>query len=392
MKPNWTLLALAVGAFSIGTTEFTPMGLLPTIAAGVDVTIPTAGMLVTAYAVGVMVGAPVMTLALTRLRTKTALISLMAIFTVGNILSAAAPDFWTLMGARIVTSFNHGAFFGLGAVLATKVVPADKAGSAIATMFLGLTVANIGGVPLATALGNAIGWRATFAAIALLGLASMASLALALPRGAPGAMPDVRAELAVLTRPAVLNALATTVVGASAMFALYTYVTPTVMTLADASEGFVTVGLVLIGVGFTVGSHLSGKLADRSVDGTLVGFLAFTAAVLLTFPLVATTPAMAALWLFLFGIGAFGTVPPVQMRVMTTAAEAPGLASSINIGAFNLGNAIGAAAGGAVLSAGLGYAAIPIAASVFTLAGIALVLLAKAGRSDSRTATTAATG
>jgi DHA1 family inner membrane transport protein len=221
---NWPLLALAIGAFGIGTTEFAPMGLLPVIADGVNVSIPTAGLLVSAYAIGVMIGAPIMTLAFGRFGKRTALMLLMAIFTIGNILSAFAPDYWTLLAARLVTSLNHGAFFGLGSIVAASVVPPEKRASAVATMFMGLTIANIGGVPAATWIGQQIGWRMSFAGTAVLGLVAIAALWLSLPRGEAGKMPDIRKEVGVLLRPTVLKSLATTVMGAGAMFTLYTYV------------------------------------------------------------------------------------------------------------------------------------------------------------------------
>ncbi|WP_345251864.1 MFS transporter, partial [Pigmentiphaga soli] len=374
------LFALAVGAFGIGTTEFSPMGLLPVIADGLRVSIPTAGMLISAYAIGVMLGAPLMTLALSRWSRRTALIGLMGIFTIGNLLAAVAPNYLTLLLARLVTSLNHGAFFGLGSLVAASVVPRHKQASAVATMFMGLTIANVGGVPAATWLGQAIGWRMSFAATAGLGVLAMASLWLALPRGEAGRLPDVRAELAVLRRPAVLGALATTVLGAGAMFTLYTYIAPTLADITGASPGFVTAMLVLIGVGFSIGNAAGGRLADISLDGSLIGFLALLIAVMLGFPLLAQTHLGAAAALLVWGAATFAVVPPLQMRVMRAAAQAPGLASSVNVGAFNLGNALGAAAGGAVISAGLGYAAVPIAGAVIAAAGLALVLAARARR------------
>ncbi|WP_052214646.1 MFS transporter [Belnapia sp. F-4-1] len=376
----WPLLALAVGAFGIGTTEFAPMGLLPTIATGVGVSIPTAGLLVSAYAVGVMLGAPAMTLALGRLRRRNALMLLMGIFTIGNLLSAVAPDYWTLLAARVVTSMNHGAFFGLGATVAASVVPKERQASAVATMFMGLTIANVGGVPAATWLGQAIGWRMSFAATAGLGVLAMAALFLALPRGDAGRMPDVRRELAVLLRPAVLLAMATTVMGSAAMFTLYTYVAPALTTLTGASEGFVTLALVLIGIGFTIGNGLGGRLADWSVDGATKIFLSALAAVMAALPLLLTSHVGAAVGLLLWGVATFAIVPPVQMRVMQAAADAPGLASSVNIGAFNLGNALGAAVGGGVISAGFGYGTVAVAGAVLALAGLLLVVVAASGR------------
>lgn len=370
---RWALLALAVGAFGIGTTEFSPMGLLPVIADGVNVSIPTAGLLISAYAIGVMVGAPVMTLAFARYGKRTALMLLMGIFTIGNIMSALAPGYGTLLAARLVTSLNHGAFFGLGAVVAASVVPKEKQASAVAAMFMGLTIANIGGVPAATWVGQQIGWRMSFAGIALLGVLTIASLWFALPKGMLGTVPDVRRELRVLMRPEVLLALTTTVMGASAMFTLYTYVAPVLSTLTGASDGFIAIGLVLIGVGFTLGNMLGGRLADWSLNSSTILFLAALAIIMLVLPLALTSHIGAAVGLLVWGAATFAIVPPVQMRVMQAAAEAPGLASSINIGAFNLGNAIGAAVGAAVISLDIGYAAIPIAGGLLAAVGLALV-------------------
>lgn len=368
------LLALAVGAFGIGTTEFSPMGLLPVIAEGVHVTIPSAGMLISAYAIGVMVGAPVMTLLLARASRRTALMLLMGIFTIGNLLSAVAPDYTTLLLARLVTSLNHGAFFGIGSVVAASVVPRERQASAVATMFMGLTIANVGGVPAATWLGQMIGWRMSFVATAGLGLLAIAGLFAALPRGESGRMPELRAELAVLTRPVVLGALATTVLGAGAMFTLYTYVAPTLAQLTHATPGFVTAMLVLIGVGFSIGNVAGGRLADRSLDGSLIAFLLLLIVVMLAFPMLAATHVGAALALLVWGIATFAVVPPLQMRVMRAASEAPGLASSVNVGAFNLGNALGAAVGGAAISSGLGYSAVPMVGAGIAVLGLLLVL------------------
>lgn len=380
MKINFPLLALAIGAFGIGTTEFSPMGLLPVIAQGVGVSIPAAGMLISAYAIGVMVGAPLMTLLLSHRGRRNALIFLMAIFTVGNVLSAIAPDYATLMIARIITSLNHGAFFGLGSVVAASVVAKEKQASAVATMFMGLTIANIGGVPAATWLGETIGWRMSFMATAGLGVISMISLFFSLPKGGAGARPNVRNELAVLMRPQVLTALLTTVLGAGAMFTLYTYISPVLRTLTDATPVFVTAMLVLIGVGFSIGNFLGGKLADRSVTGTLKGFLLLLIVIMLAIPLLARSEIGAAIAMVVWGAATFAVVPPLQMRVMRVAHEAPGLSSSVNIGAFNLGNALGAAAGGAVISGGLGYSFVPVMGAI--IAGLGLLLVLFSGRNS----------
>ncbi|WP_321892435.1 MFS transporter [Paraburkholderia tropica] len=370
-----SLLALAIGAFSIGTTEFSPMGLLPVVAEGVHVSIPRAGMLITTYAIGVMVGAPLMTLALSRWSRRSALIVLMSLFTIGNLLSAFASDYTTLLLARLVTSLNHGAFFGLGSLVAASVVPRHKQASAVATMFMGLTIANIGGVPAATWLGQTIGWRMAFAATAGLGVLTMLILRVALPQGAAGQAPNLRGELQVLTRPAVLTAMATTVLGAGAMFTLYTYIAPTLEQITGASPTFVTAMLVLVGVGFSIGNAAGGKLADRSLNGSLVVFLTLLVAIMLAFPLLAKTHLGAAFAVVVWGLATFAVVPPLQMRVMRAAAEAPGLASSVNVGAFNLGNAVGAAAGGAAISAGFSYAAVPVVGALIAVSGLALVLV-----------------
>ncbi|APX78453.1 Inner membrane transport protein ydhP [Achromobacter insolitus] len=384
VKAGLPLLALAVGAFGIGVTEFSPMGLLPVIAEGVDVSIPSAGMLISAYAVGVMVGAPVMTLAFSRWSKRKALILLMAIFTIGNLLSALSPNYATLLLARLVTSLNHGAFFGLGSLVAASVVPRHKQASAVATMFMGLTIANVGGVPAATWLGQVIGWRMSFVATAGLGLIAMLALWRALPAGEAGRRPNVGHELAVLKSPVVLMALLTTVLGAGAMFTLYTYIAPTLADITGASPAFITGMLVLVGLGFTVGNGVGGRMADRSLDGTLIAFLVLVIVDLLAFPWVASTPVGAAVSLLIFGVATFAVVPPLQMGVMRAAKDAPGLASSVNVGAFNLGNAVGAAAGGAVISAGLGYDAVPVAGAVIAAAGLALVLLQRAGNARRR--------
>lgn len=380
MKSSAALFALAVGAFAIGTTEFTPMGLLPVIADGVQVSIPSAGMLVSAYAVGVMAGAPVMTLLFSRFGKRAALMSLMLIFTIGNLLSAFAPSYTTLLLSRLVTSLNHGAFFGIGAVVAASVVPREKQASAIATMFMGLTIANIGGVPAATWIGQQVGWRLAFGGTAVLGLITIAALWLALPKGERGTRPDVRRELKVLVRPEVLLAMGTTVLGAGAMFALYTYVAPVLAEITQASPGFVAFALVLIGVGFTLGNSLGGKLADWSLDGATKIILALLAIIMALLPLIMSTHLGAAIGLVVWGAAAFGIVPPVQMRVMQAAAQAPGLASSVNVGAFNLGNALGAALGGAVIDQGLGYAAVPLVGAALAAGGLALVWLGKTAR------------
>lgn len=372
-QTHFALLALAIGAFAIGTTEFSPMGLLPQIADGVSVSIPTAGLLISIYALGVMLGAPLMTLWFGRYSQRKALMLLMFIFTVGNLLSAIAPNFWGLGVARVITSLNHGAFFGIGSVVATQLVPKDQQASAVATMFLGLTIANIGGVPLATWFGQNIGWRQSFALTALLGLLTILALWRALPSGQAKQHSDIRHEIKVLTQPKILLAMLTTVLGSSAMFSLYTFIAPSLRSFMQASPTTITLMLAMIGIGFSIGNHLGGKFADRSLNHTLIGFLLLLISIMLLMPWLAQNFIGAAIGMLIWGAAAFALVPPLQMRVMTLAAEAPSLASSVNVGAFNFGNAIGAAAGSLVLSLNLGYAAVSFAGAL--LAALCLLLL-----------------
>lgn len=374
MRLNLPLFALAIGAFGIGVTEFAPMGMLPGIAGDLGVSIPAAGLLVSAYAMGVLIGAPLMTLTTGRIDRRTLLVGLMGIFTLGNALSALADGYWTLMIARVVTSFNHGAFFGAGSVVAASLVPADKRAGAVAAMFTGLTVATIGGVPLATWAGDVLGWRTAFAGIAGVGAVAMLSLRLALPPLPVTGISDMRAELRVLTRTPVLAALGLTVVGASAMFTVFTYIVPILRDETHASTTFVTAMLVLYGVGLTIGNTLGGRLADRSIDRTLVGSFAVLATVLVVFAGVMHWPLFVAGAILIWGIASFAIVPPLQMRVMEAAGDAPNLASAMNIGAFNLGNAIGAALGGGVIGAGLGLPAVSLAGAAMAAAALVMLL------------------
>ncbi len=374
MKLNPPLLALAMGAFGIGVTEFAPMGMLPGIASDLGVSIPAAGLLVSAYAMGVLIGAPLMTLTTGRVNRRTLLVGLMAIFTLGNALSALADGYWTLMVARVVTSFNHGAFFGVGSVVAASLVPPDRRAGAVAAMFTGLTVATIGGVPLATWAGEVLGWRTAFAGIAGVGAVAMVALRVALPSLPASTDGDIAAEIRVLTRGPVLAALALTVVGASAMFTVFTYIVPILREETHASTAFVTAMLVLYGIGLTIGNTIGGRLADRSIERTLVGSFAVLAVALIMFACVMHWPWPVAATILIWGIASFAIVPPLQMRVMEAAADAPNLASAMNIGAFNLGNAIGAALGGGVIGAGLGLPAVSLAGAGMAAAALAMLL------------------
>lgn len=373
MRINPPLVALAVGAFGIGVTEFAPMGMLPTIANDLGVSIPTAGLLVSAYALGVLLGAPLMILTTGKIPRRHLLVGLMAIFTLGNVMSALATGYYDLLIARVITSLNHGAFFGVGSIVAASVVAPDKRAGAVAAMFMGLTLATIGGVPLATWFGELLGWRTAFWGIGGLGLVTMVALWFALPNLPLPKSDGVLAEIKVLGRGSVLAALALTVVGSSAMFTVFTYIAPILSNQTHASTPFITAMLVLFGVGLTLGNIWGGKAADRSIDRTLIVSLSALILVLLAFAFLMRWPIPAAVSILIWGIASFAVVPPLQMRVMEAAKDAPNLASAVNIGAFNFGNAIGAAVGGAVINAGLGYPAISMAGAA--MAGLGLLMV-----------------
>ncbi|TPG54507.1 MFS transporter [Sphingomonas glacialis] len=375
MKYNLGLLALSVGAFAIGVTEFAPMGLLPVIAGDLGVSIPSAGLLISAYALGVVIGAPIMTLTTGRLPRRTLLIVLAGIFTLGNLLAALSDSYGMLMAARVLTSFNHGAFFGVGSIVAASLVAPERRAGAVAAMFMGLTIANVVGVPLATWAGAALGWRAAFWGITGLGVVTMVALRSTLPALPAPTGGNAMAELRVLRRGVVLGALGLTVVGASAMFTVFTYITPILRDATHASLGFITAMLVTYGVGLTLGNWLGGRFADRSVDRTLIVTLAALTLILIAFALLMPFKAPAAILIFAWGVASFALVPPLQVRVMHAAADAPNLASAVNIGAFNLGNAIGAALGGGVIALGLGYPAVALAGAASSALGLIAVIV-----------------
>ncbi|NUP25113.1 MAG: MFS transporter [Nocardia sp.] len=351
------LLALTLGAFGIGTTEFVVVGLLPDIAGTYGVSIPTAGLLVTGYALGVVAGAPLMTGLGTRIARKRMLLAMLLLLVVGNVLSAAAPTFAVLVTGRVIASLAHGAFFGIGAVVAgTLVAPARRA-SAIAIMFTGLTVATVLGVPLGTLLGQHFGWRLTFVFVSLVGLVGLLGVAALIPEAPAPRHARLRSELAVFRNPQVLLAMAMTVLGFGGVFAAITYLAPMMTEVTGYAENSVTWLLVLFGLGFFAGNLIGGKFADRHLMPMLYLSLGGLAVVLALFTVTAHNKIAAAITVVLIGALGFATVPPLQKRVLDHAAGAPTLASAVNIGAFNLGNAIAAWLGGAVIAAGFGYTA-----------------------------------
>ncbi len=374
------LLALTAGAFGIGTTEFVIMGLLLQVSDDLHVTIAAAGLLISGYALGVAIGAPLLTIASRRLPRKTVLLALMAVFTLGNIACALAPNYEFLMAARVITSLAHGTFFGVGSVVATGLVPPQRRASAIAIMFTGLTAATLLGVPAGAWLGLHHGWRAAFWAVAAIGVAAFAVLAWFVPAaGAEERPAPLREELAVLARPQVLLGLAMTVLGYAGVFAVFTYVQPLLTRIAGLPEAAVSPILLLFGAGLAVGNLLGGRLADRAPMPAVLGTLAALSLVLGAMQWAMPTPWSAVGFVGLLGVAAFATVAPLQLRVLEKASGAgQNLASSLNIAAFNLGNALGAWTGGVVIEHGPGLQALGWVAALLTLAGLAIALWSRA--------------
>lgn len=369
------LVALAISAFAIGTTEFIVTGLLPQIAGDLTVDIPTAGLLVTGYALGVAVGAPLLTAAATRMRRKPVLLGLMALFIAGNAVSALAPDYGLMMAGRIIASLCHGAFFGVGSVVAAGLVAPQRRAAAIAMMFTGLTLANVLGVPLGTAVGQAFGWRVTFWVVAVLGIISAIGIVALVPNkpADPGA--NLRAELATFRRPQVWLALGMTALGFGGVFASFTYVAPMMTELAGYPTSSITWLVLLFGAGLVAGNLVGAKAADRALMPTLLVLLAVLAAVLAVFSITVHNAVAAAITLFAVGFFAFATVPGLQSRVMDAAGSTGTLASAANIAAFNLGNALGAWLGGLTISAGFGFAAPNLAAAAMAVGGLVIAIV-----------------
>ena len=349
------LLALAVSAFGIGTTEFVMMGLLPNVAGDLHTSVPTAGYLVSAYALGVVVGAPLLTAVTSKLDRKRVLLLFMALFTVGNLASALAPGFGALLAARFLAGLPHGAFFGVGAVVAARTVDQRRGARAVSIMFLGLTVANVLGVPLATLLGQQVGWRATFAVVAAIGLIAMAALAALVPHLPAGRRAGLRREVGALRNPQVLLGLLTTVFGFAGVFAVYSYLASMMTDVTGISPSMVTLVLALFGTGMTLGALIAGPLTDRAMRPTLYGALGALALVLALFPLAAHNRVTALAAVVVLGLVGFATTTPLQITVMDKARHAPTLASAANQAAFNLANAGGAWIGGVAISLGWGW-------------------------------------
>ncbi|SFT61226.1 MFS transporter, DHA1 family, arabinose polymer transporter [Actinopolyspora lacussalsi subsp. righensis] len=376
------LLALAIAAFGIGTTEFVMMGLLPEVATDMNVSISAAGGYISLYALGVVIGAPLLTIAGMRVRRKTMLLSMLGLFIAGNLLSAIAPTHESLLAARFVAGLPHGTFFGIGAVVAASLVSRDKRGRAISMMFVGLTVANIVGVPVGTLLGQAIDWRWTFGLVALIGAVALAAVSALVPRQAKPTEVSVRGELSAFRRPQVWLAFAVVVFGFAATFSFYSYIKPLLVQVSGYTPLAATVLLALFGTGMTLGTVIGGRLADRSPMRTLYVFLTALAVVLTMFTFTAHNTVLVAVNVFLVGVTGFAAIPSIQARILDQAKEAPSLGSASIQSTFNIANSLGAYLGGLVIAAGFGLISPSWVGAVLALVGLGFAVLS--GRLDRR--------
>lgn len=386
------LLALAVGGFGIGLTEFVIAGLLPEVARDFDVTETAAGWLISGYALSVAVGGVALTLAAARLPRKQVLMGLMVLFIIGNLLSAVGTTYTVMMIGRVVAALCHGAFFGIGSVVAASLVTKERAASAIALMFAGLTTANVLGVPVGTFLGQAYGWRSTFWAITVIGVLALVAITLLVPASVNHRTTDggansasqptgIRHELSAFANRQVWFSLLVTVLGFGGMFGAFTYIAFTLTEVSGFSSGAVPWLLILFGIGTTVGNILGGRAANRSVSRTLITVLAVLTIVMVGFAFTAESHIATMVSLVLMGAFGFATVPGLQLRIMTYAGSAPTLASGANIAAFNVGNALGAWLGGVTIAAGLGYVSTIWAGSAMAAAALLILLVAERVRS-----------
>ncbi|MFK4082517.1 MFS transporter [Kribbella sp. NPDC020789] len=378
------LFALAIGGFAIGTTEFVTMGLLPQIADGVRISIPAARHVISAYAIGVVVGAPVIAALGARTGRKRLLLGLMAVFVLGNLLSTVASGYEMLMAARFLTGVPHGAFFGIGAVVGASMVPANRRAWAVSMIMVGLPVANIVGVPLTTLLGQKLGWQVPFLAVGGLGLVTLVAVWFWVTPQPVGSETNMRSELSALARPQVWMALLVGMVGFGGMFATYSYITPTMTELAGFSTAAVTIVLATYGVGMTCGTLIGGRLADRALMPSLYGGLIAVTVVLGVFGWMAHTKPTALIAVFAMGCSASILIPALQTRLMDVAHEGQSLAASLNHSTLNIANALGAWLGGVVLAAGYGYEWPSRVGAGLAVAGLVFAVIS--GLMDRRTA------
>ncbi|GAB4098768.1 MFS transporter [Sinomonas halotolerans] len=378
----WAMLALGLGGFSIGTVEFATMGLLKDIERGLGISTPEAGQLISAYALGVVVGAPVLAAVGARMPRKSLALGLMAFYAVANLSSFIAADYGSMLLSRFAAGLPHGAYFGTAAVIAASLVAPTKRGWAIATVMSGLTIANVLGVPAATWIGQAFGWRLLFVATAVIALATVAMVAAFVPFEPAHPEASIRRELSALRRVQVWLALAVGVVGFGGFFATYTYIAHTMTSVAGLPESLIPLVVALYGLGMVVGNMLGGRLADRSVMGTIYRALAAVALVMVAYGLAA--PWWPAALVMAFVVGGVGSllVPAIQARLLDTAPGAATLATSLSHSALNVANALGAFLGGVVIAAGWGFTAPAYVGAVLAVLGLGIA--AASGRLERR--------
>lgn len=370
-------LALAVGGFGIGTGEFAIMGLLPDVAASYGVSIPQAGHVISAYAIGVVIGAPVIAALAAKLPRKTLLLMLMSLFALGNALSALAPAFGSFTLMRFITGLPHGAYFGVAALVAASMAPPHRRTRAVGRVMLGLTIATLVGTPLATFLGQMLSWRVAFLLVAAFGALTVLLIAIYLPKDAVAEGASIRRELSAFTRLQVWLSFGVAAVGFGGMFSIFSYIAKTTTDTAGLSVSMVAIVLTLFGIGMNVGNILGSRMADYSLKGTIGGMLAINVVMMSVFSLTAHNPVMLCICVFLTGCG-FAACPAVQTRLMDVAADAQTLAAATNHSAFNIANALGAWLGGLVIAAGYGYGATGYVGAVLSALGLGVFLVSVA--------------
>ena len=374
LQIGFALLALAMGGFAIGTTEFVSMGLLPQLAAGVDVSIPTAGHAISAYAIGVVVGAPLIAVFGTRLPRRELLIGLMLVFLVGNALSALAVNYVSLIAARFVAGLPHGAYFGVAALVAADLVPPHRRGRAVSRVLLGLAVSNVVGVPAATWLGQTFGWRSAYWLVAVLAVVTVVMVLWLVPHVAANRAATGRKELRAFKNPQVLLTLLAGAIGFGGMFAMYTYIAPTVTDVAGLSEGRVPIYLLVFGLGMVVGTPLAGRLTDWSVlRTTLIGSVSM-GVLLVVFTWTSQFFIAGLLTAFVFATVTSLLTIGLQMRLMQVAGDAQTIGAAMNHASLNLANALGAWLGGVVVAAGYGYTATSWVGAGLSLVGFVVLV------------------
>lgn len=369
------LISLMISTFAIGTTEFIIMGILPDVAKDLNVSISSTGLLVTGYAIGVAIGAPLLTALTGKMQRKKLLLMLMLLFVIGNTLCAVAPTYEFLLVSRVLAAFAHGTFFGVGSVVASRLVPPEKQSSAVAMIFTGVSVANIIGVPLGTFVGQSLGWRASFWIISALGVVAILCITKFIPQMALTSVPSFRQEIRVLKKPQVQLTLLMTILSFVGVFAAFTYIAPTLTDITKFSASAITPILLLYGLGLTIGNTVAGRLSDWKPMPTIIGMLALLTLVMGSFYITSEYKILAVITVFLWGFTSFGHVPGLQMRVIAKAKGAPNIAASLNISAFNLGIALGSFVGGVVINTSLGLKAIPLVAALLTVLCIGVVLV-----------------